>query len=191
MRRVAMLIFGLAWVAATTWAVSAQGSGEGGRYEGASLVKPDYREWTFLAAGLGMTYAPANTPSTAPPSFTNVFVNPASYKGFMQSGKWPNGTVLMLEIRKSASEGSINLGGHFQTDIVGLEAHVKDSRFPDGWAFFNFGGSQGIRDSAEPLAPEQAARCVECHTKNGAVERTFVQFYPTLIDVARRKGTYR
>ena len=42
---------------------------------------------------------------------------------------------------------------------------------------------------AEPLAGDKVAPCVECHTKNTAVERTFVQFYPTLLEVARSKGT--
>jgi Cu/Ag efflux protein CusF len=30
-----------------------------------------------------------------------------------------------------------------------------------------------------------------CHGKNGAVDNTFVQFYPTLIPVALEKGTFR
>jgi mono/diheme cytochrome c family protein len=101
--------------------------------------------------------------------------------------------VFILEGRNSSSEGSINKAGRFQTDLGGLEAEVKDSRFEGGWAYFMFGRGQALRDSAEPLAGEALRRgqCVECHTKNGAVERTFVQFYPTLLDVARRKGTLR
>ena len=39
--------------------------------------------------------------------------------------------------------------------------------------------------------PHSLAGCVECHTKNTAVERTFVQFYPTLLDVARKMGTVK
>jgi hypothetical protein len=70
---------------------------------------------------------------------------------------------------------------------VGVEAEVKDARFPDGWAFFNFRGA----DTAAPLAGQDVASCVECHTKNTAVERTFVQFYPTLLEVARAKGTVK
>ena len=188
-----LAIAAVAWIAAASWAVHAQQPGDGPRYTGDTLVRPvDYREWTFLAAGLGMTYEPENTAAQPRQLFTNVFVNPSSYRGFLQSGMWPNGTVFILEIRASASEGSINKGGHFQAGIVGMEAHVKDSRFPDGWAFFNFGAPGGaLRDAAAPLGPAQAARCVECHTKNGAVERTFVQFYPTLIETAKRMGTYK
>ena len=56
-------------------------------------------------------------------------------------------TMFVLEFRNSDSEGSINKSGRYQTGLAAVEAEVKDSRFPDGWAFFNF------RDgtSAEPL----------------------------------------
>jgi len=150
------------------------------------LRPADYREWPFLGAGLGMTYQPTNGSRTESPSFTNVFVNPSSYRRFMETGKWPDKTILILEIRKSDSEVSINTSGRFQTTLSGMEAHVKDSRFPDGWAFFNLGTAAA---SADPLAADRVARCVECHTKNAAVERTFVQFYPTLLEVARKNGT--
>ena len=161
------------------------------------LIRPaDYREWMFVTSGLGMTYntpAPqgASAQAPRPPNFTNVYVNPSSYRAFMKTGRWPDRTVFVLEFRGSTSEGSINRAGRFQAQLVGLEAEVKDSRFPDGWAFFNFmpRGTATIADSAEPLPVN--AGCVECHTKNTAVERTFVQFYPTLLDVARKMGTVK
>ena len=74
---------------------------------------------------------------------------------------------------------------------MGMEAEVKDARFPDGWGFFNFGQAEPLRDLAAPLAGDAAASCVECHTKHTAVERTFVQFYPTLLEVARQKRTLK
>ena len=194
MKHLTIVFVTAACVIALSWTVPAQvPAAAGPRFDGNKFVRPvDYREWTFLASGLGMTYDPPGASATNRPQlFTNVFVNPSAYRGFMESGIWPNGTALMLEIRSAEQEGSINAGGHFQGRFVGLEAHVKDSRFPDGWAFFNFRTQQGFLDVAEPMAPAQAARCVECHTKPGAVERTFVQFYPTLIDVAKSKGTYR
>jgi Cytochrome P460 len=172
---------------------------DGPRYtNGTNLVRPaDYREWIFLSSGLGMTYdPPVGTPpagSPAGPGFGNVFVNPSSYRSFMQTGKWPNGTIFILEGRRSRTEGSINKGGWFQTELAGMEALVKDSRFADGWAFFAFGRQGSIGDTAEPLAGERLARaqCFECHTRNAAVEMSFVQFYPTLLEVARQKGTLK
>lgn len=168
---------------------AAQTLDSGPRYKGQNLLRPtDYRDWVFLSSGLGMEYEP-NMSGDGNPRFGNVFVNPTSYRSFMKTGKWPNPTIFVLEFRASKTEGSINKSGRFQGELVGLEAEVKDSRFPDGWAFFNFSRQGKILDIAEPLPA--SAGCVECHTKNTAVERTFVQFYPTLMDVARKMGTLK
>ena len=194
----AMWILGLAYALTFSLSVGAQQpQGDGPRYaNGNNLVRPtNYREWIFLSSGLGMTYNPpvGSPPAGSPsgPGFGNVFVNPSSYRGFLQTGAWPNGTVFVLEGRNSSSEGSINKGGRFQTDLAGVEAEVKDSRFPDGWAYFAFGSGAAMQDAVAPLAGATVATCIDCHTKNSAVERTFVQFYPTLIEVARQKRTLK
>src|SRR5438067_9305887 len=117
--------------------------------DGASLAMPQYsadikllrlegyREWIYLSSGLGMNY------SAAPGShemFTNVFVPQSAYQSFLKSGKWPDKTMFIVEERGSQSKGSINKVGHFQTDFMGMGVEVKDeSRFPDKWAYFNFG----------------------------------------------------
>jgi hypothetical protein len=169
---------------------------DGPRYEnGTELVRPaDYRSWPFIGAGLGMTYdGERGTQAASPdnPRFTHAFVNPSSYAHFMRTGSWPDGTVFMLEFRASQTEGSINRSGRFATQLTFLEAEVKDSRFADGWAFYAFGPGDNLARAAKPLAGNDVASCVECHSEHGAVERTFVQFYPHLLDVAREKGTLR
>jgi hypothetical protein len=150
----------------------------------------DYREWMFVTSGLGMTYNPSPT-ANASPSFTNVYVNPSSYRAFMRTGRWPDKTILILEVRASTSEGSINKGGSFQTDVVGIEAAVKDeARYPaTRWAYFNFGHGADMKARIEALPA--TATCYACHSANGAVDNTFVQFYPTLLEVARRMGTVK
>ena len=173
-----------------------QPPGDGPRYTNSTnLIRPaDYCEWMFLSSGLGMTYedsSASHRPQQASPSFGNVFVNPSSYRRFMQTGKWPDKTIFILEVRASGSDASINKAGRFQTGLAALEAEVKDSRFPDGWAFFNFGPARSMKDVAEPLSGQAVAPCVDCHTKHTAVERTFVQFYPTLLEAARQKGTLK
>ena len=192
MKRATIALLVLAYVAAWSLAVRAQQPADGPKYTSGTtnLIRPaDYREWTFLGAGLGLTYQPPN--ATAPQSFTNVFVNPTSYRSFMQTGQWPDRTVFVLEIRASGTDAAPNEGGRFQTNLIALEAEVKDSRFPDGWAFFEFGRANALRDSVEPLSGQRVAGCIECHTKHTAVERTFVQFYPTLLEVARQKKTVK
>jgi hypothetical protein len=161
-------------------------SGGGPQYtkEGKLLLPADYREWVFLSSGLGMTYA-QNPQPNASPLFDNVFVNPAAYRAFLANGKWPDKTVLVLELRQSASKVSINKDGKVQTNIAGTEVHVKDAS-RGGWAFYGF--ENGAREGA--LFPK-TENCYSCHGQNAAVDTTFVQFYPTLIEVAKSKGTFK
>jgi len=187
-----LVLSGLVYAAAVSVASSAQQpQRDGPRYDGMRLVRPgDYREWPFLGSGLGLTYMEANAANAAPP-FTNVFVNPSSYRSFIETGTWPNQTVFVLESRRSETNAAPNVGGRFQGEMLGLEAEVKDTRFPDGWAFFNFGRAPALAPATAPLTGDAVKACVECHTQHTAVERTFVQFYPTLLEVARRKGTLK
>jgi hypothetical protein len=171
---------------ASVTAVSAQ---DDAKYtsDGQMRMPANYREWVFLSSGLAMTYGPAGqTNAQGYPRFDNVFVSPAAYKGFLKTGIWPEKTVMVLEIRDSDSHVSINKDGRVQTGLAAVEVHVKDSsRFKGGWAFFGFGKS----DTAK-LIPA-TANCYSCHAEHGAVDTTFVQFYPTLIDVAKQKGTFK
>jgi hypothetical protein len=67
---------------------------------------------------------------------------------------------------------------------MSLEIHVKDkARFSGGWAFF--ASPDGKMDGK--LMP-QSANCHSCHQDHGAVDTTFVQFYPTLLPVAKDKN---
>ncbi len=165
------------------------GAEAGPRYTTAGeLIRPtDFREWRFVTSGLGMTYSEP-TGAARTPNFTNVWVNPSSYRVFMKTGQWPDKTMFILEVRASSSEGSINKGGHFQSNLVIIEASVKDeARFPGKWAYFDFGRDMKPQVRALP----STERCYSCHSENGAVDNTFVQFYPTMLEVAQRMGTLR
>lgn len=152
---------------------------------GGKLVRPNYREWIFLSSGLGMNYSAEVRPDGA---FDNVFVVPSAYHEFLKTGHWPEKTIFVLEVRKAQSRGSINQAGHFQTEIVAIEAEIKDSaKYPDKWAFFSF-DDHGQPGATAHMIPHGSV-CQTCHGKNALVENTFVQFYPTLIDVARKFGT--
>jgi hypothetical protein len=174
--------------ASWTFALSAQ-QGDGPQYaSGNDLIRPDnYREWIFLSSSLGLNYPPPGAPA-GPQQFDNVFVNPSSYRSFLKTGKWPDKTVFVLEFRNVGSETAPNRNGRFQTELKSFEAEVKDSRFPDGWGFFIFRDND---KSAAPLAGETVQRCIDCHSAHTAVERTFVQFYPVLFDVAKKMGTVK
>ena len=169
-----------------------QQTADGPRYTAAGeLIRPtDFREWSFVTSGLGMTY---NQPTGAArtPNFTNVYVNPSAHRAFAKSGRWPDKTMFILEIRASSSEGSINKGGHFQSALVVVEASVKDegryAALPGSWAYFDFG--REMKTATQPLPASE--RCYACHAENAAVDNTFVQFYPTLFEVAKTFNTLR
>lgn len=147
------------------------------------LAPENYRQWIFLSAGLGMTYSPGPNDHVM---FTNVFVPAWAYSEFLKSGRWPDKTMFVVEERGSGTKGSINKGGQYQTeDLMGYGVEVKDTRFPDKWAYFSFDpGSKSAAANAKE-------GCWQCHEDHAAVEHSFVQFYPTLKPVAKKFGTYR
>jgi hypothetical protein len=148
------------------------------------LLRPaDYRDWEFLSAGYGMNYSPA---PGSHEMFTNVFVQHWAYQSFLQSGKWPDQTMFVIDERDAGSKSSINKHGHYQTDLMGLAVEVKDSTHnPDTWAYYGFDA-----DGKSAEAMPKGNSCFTCHDAHAAVEHSFVQFYPTLKPVAKKFGTY-
>jgi Cytochrome P460 len=154
--------------------------------DGKMLFPYKYREWVYVTTGMDMSYTQSSNMAGAGMSmFDNVFVNPEAYRSYLKTGTWPDKTVMLIEVRGAQTRGSINKSGHFQgSDLMGLEVHVKDeSRTPGTWAFYQFDG-----ESPSTIVPKTAT-CYSCHQQHAAVDTTFVQFYPTLLPVAKAKGT--
>jgi Cytochrome P460 len=143
----------------------------------------NYREWVYVTSGIDMSYSPQMRINSS--TFDNVFVNPEAYKAFLETGMWPDKTVLVLEARAAANKGSINKAGHFQTgQVMAREVHLKDeARFPGKWAFFD--SEDGVTGTLLPKEMD----CYSCHEQHAAVDTTFVQFYPTLLETAKKKKT--
>jgi hypothetical protein len=152
--------------------------------DGQMKLPEHYREWVYLSTGFDMSYNP-NGMQMDHHMFDNVFVNPEAYRAFVETGRWPDKTMFMLEVRRAEGRGSINQKGNYQgSDVMGLEVHVKDeARFPGKWAFFGF--DEGKTAKMTPTT----ASCYSCHSEHAAVDTTFVQFYPTLLPIAKDKGT--
>jgi hypothetical protein len=152
----------------------------------AQLEMPDnYREWIYLSSGFDMSYSKAAMAGMQDHHmFDNVFVNPAAYKAFQKTGTWPDKTMLVLEVRAAEGRGSINQKGNYQSAVMGLEVHVKDeAHFPGKWAFFGFDDGKSAK-----MIPT-TADCYSCHAEHAAVDTTFVQFYPSLLPIAKNKQT--
>src|SRR5438552_6510788 len=70
-----------------------------------TLLRPlNYREWIFVGSSRGLSYA-ANPPAQAQASaggmgemYHNVYIKPEAYREFSKTGKFPEGTVLAMEM---------------------------------------------------------------------------------------------
>lgn len=153
--------------------------------DGELKLPQNYRQWVYVTSGFDMSYNPGATAQMDHHMFDNVFVNREAYSAFLSNGTWPDRTMLVLENRMAEGKASINQHGNFQgTDVMGIEIHVKDeARFPGKWAFFIFDNAK-----TATMVPTDMP-CYSCHAQHGAVDTTFVQFYPTLLPLAKSKGT--
>jgi len=183
MKRVLLSAVVLAGMAVLAQNQTASKKAADGKGEAQMKLPPNYREGVYVSSGFDMSYVPGLA-NMGHSMFDNVFVNPEAYKKFLETGTWPDKTVFVLEARMAQNKGSINKKGSYQGEVMAREVHMKDeARFPGKWAFFGFGdGDTGT------LIPT-SADCYSCHSAHGAVDTTFVQFYPTLIGVAKQKGT--
>ncbi len=143
-----------------------------------TLLRPaNYREWVFVGSSLGLSYAPG---AGGGEMYHNVYIKPDAYREFAKTGKFPEGTVLAMEMTSSDTKKEPALRGSFESEFLGLEVAVKDSkRFDGGWAYFNFSGTGSqYRAKADPFPA--SAGCVACHKQNAATDNVFTQFYPVL-----------
>jgi hypothetical protein len=164
------------------------------RFEGKdTLLRPvGYREWIFVGSSLGLSYRenPDGAGKTGGPAdlglYHNVYINPSSYKAFAGHGKFPEGTILVLELASAGVKKEPRLQGSYQKEFVALEAAVKDSkRFAEGWAYFSFEGPDGKPlKKAQPFSKE---RCWSCHDQKAETDNVFTQFYPVLRAVAPKQ----
>ena len=154
-----------------------------------TLLRPvNYREWVFVGSSRGLSYAP-NPPAQNQAAaggmaemYHNVYIKPEAYREFAKTGKFPEGTVLAMEMASADTKREPGLQGSYEKEFIGLEVSVKDSRRFEGsgWAYFNFSNGMGstYKEKAEPFPA--SAGCVSCHKQNAETDNVFTQFYPVL-----------
>jgi hypothetical protein len=111
-----------------------------------SLLRPtDYRDWVAVGDGVGHKAARDQSSDIS----HKVYIDPAAYREYKSSGRFPEGTVMVLE----------GTGKGFR----GLEISVKDStRFDGGWGFYDFTQPDGQLKPEAAVLP-QSAGCLSCH----------------------------
>lgn len=142
------------------------------------LVRPEgYREWMFVGSSLGMGYTEGQAP--AKPTFHNIYIQREAFQEYKRSGKFPENTMLVMDVLNPGKDVSINKQGAFSDQFVGFEVALKSSRVDGGWAYYNFISPTPGKPLAESKAFEKD-RCWNCHNKHGAFDNVFLQFYPAL-----------
>ena len=163
---------------------------------GGDLLLPNgFDTWVFVGSNLGLSYSPdaAAAVSARPPraprqEFHNVSINKAAYDYFSANGRFPQRTILVMQVFEAADKepASILASGVFNGRRVGLEVAVKNTSRPDGrttpWAYYNF-TDPSDRSKVLPSTtafPDEA--CANCHQRHASIDNVWVQFYPALRD---------
>jgi hypothetical protein len=138
------------------------------------LLRPEgVDRWVLVGASLGQGYTDAT--EVGPGMFHRVYLESSAYEHFLGTGEFREGTMLALVIRRPERRVPPSRTGWTEGDLVTLEMAVKDrSRFPGGWAYFDFGSA------GESAAAIPRERCASCHAQHAAIDNVFVQFYPQL-----------
>jgi len=183
-------------LAASGPSARSQSSDEPQYAPGGDLLLPNgFETWVFVGSNLGLSYTPdAAAAAAAPPpraprqQFHNVSINKAAYDYFSANGRFPERTVLVMQVFEAADKEptSVLASGVFNGRRVGLEVAVKNASRPDGkttpWAYYNFTDPS---DRSKVLASAAAFPdevCANCHQRHASIDNVWVQFYPTLRD---------
>src|SRR5712692_652745 len=76
------------------------------------LVRPEgYREWMFVGSNLNMGYSEGPAPTES--RFHNIYVQREAYREYAATGKFPDKTVLVMEVIAAGTNASINKKGQF------------------------------------------------------------------------------
>ena len=126
------------------------------------LLPANYRNWVALDPSVpGM---PAQQHKRV---LSKVYVEPAAYEHFLKSGKWPNHTVIVLELRDKATAPKTICDG-----MVGLEVAAKDdARLPDPWNYYGI-----IYDHDKQKAESRPA----CATCSAPADARLAMYFPAL-----------
>jgi YHS domain-containing protein len=155
--------------------------------KGELRLPEDWRRWVFVGSSLGLSYAQGGPATAGMEMFHETLMEPTAYDHFAKTGSFREGTQFVLVLHGTGEGVLPARRGRFAAEVHGVEMAVKDSsRRPEGWAYYNFGGMTGIRNTAQAMPKES---CYSCHNEHAKRDNVFIQFYPLLGEVAPRPVT--
>lgn len=156
--------------------------------DGQLVLPKNYREWVYL--GSPLTPNALNGGAAGFPEYHNVYIQPAAYRIYRETGVFPEGTIMLKELQltqpgdsEDGSRAEVSGQGYFPGAFNGIDISVKDSeRFADtqNWGYFNFGHHAPPYAETASAAPAEA--CAQCHIDNADEDMVFLRFYAPLTD---------
>ena len=147
--------------------------------KGALRLPATYRQWVFAGSSLGLSYTQGQGGTEM---FHETLMEPTAYHHFVETGAFREGTMLALILHGTGESVLPARRGRFAAEVHGVEMAVKDSSHrPEGWAYYNCGGMNGIRPAAQAM-PKKS--CYSCHAEHAKRDNVFLQFYPLLAEAA-------
>lgn len=157
--------------------------------KGEAELPRGYRSWVHTFSGWEpITTTILDGTITKTPEFKNLYVEPVAYRTYMETGKWPEGTLMVKEFSATSTDKKKCDGppayickvwygkAIFQTGAIGIGVMLKDSkRFPKepgGWAYFSFGHQPLPYQRVSAL--RDRAQCAQCHIDHAGAKQDFV-----------------
>lgn len=150
--------------------------------KGELLLPKDHvwREWIY--SGAIVTPNELNGGEAPFPEFHSVWMEPAAYAHYKQTGVFPDGTVIAKELGLVGSTDEVSGSGYFMGKLQGFEITIKSKALypdePGNWAYYSFGHQDEPYNASAKRAPAEA--CNACHEASAEDDFVFTQFYPFL-----------
>lgn len=193
MARWALLLLVTALLPMAAWPQDAQAADDAGFSEyvdaEGNITRPEgYRdEWVHLG-----TWRVADDEEARGPGIHDVYADPESVAAFKENGQWPDGTVMVKEVRgiKSASMTTGNAEWAGDIGVWFVMVRDRENRFPDnkiwgeGWGWALYTADAPAKNVNSNWKEGNLDNCFGCHTPARNTEWVFIEGYPTIRDAA-------
>lgn len=152
--------------------------------DGAIRVPDDYRT-RFVHLG---SYFVPDEPGAPGAGLHDVYTQRATVDAYRETGTFPDGAVLVKEVRHADAAAMTTGNAHWGADVAVRFVMVRDRvgrfadhpNFGDGWGWALFQANDLQTNVAESWKGAGFSNCFGCHTPARETDWVYVQGYPSL-----------